>query len=147
VAFLRRVRLTLRLAGRLLLGADLVKDVAVLRAAYDDRAGVTAAFNLNLLHRLNREAGADFDPDAFRHEARWNAAAERVEMHLVAVSAQQVRMAGRVFRFASGESIHTESSHKYHPDRLRDLVEAAGWRTAAIWKDPEDLFSVWLLEG
>jgi L-histidine N-alpha-methyltransferase len=147
VAFLRRARLALRPAGCLLLGADLVKDVAVLRAAYDDAAGVTAAFNLNLLHRLNREAGADFDLGAFRHEARWNAAAERIEMHLVALSAQQVRLAGRVFRFVPGESIHTESSHKYRPDRLRDLVEAAGWRTAAIWKDPEDLFSVWLLEG
>ncbi|WP_342452972.1 L-histidine N(alpha)-methyltransferase [Pararoseomonas indoligenes] len=147
VAFLRRARATLRPGGRMLLGADLVKSIPVLQAAYDDAAGVTAAFDLNLLSRLNREAGADFDLGAFRHEARWNAAEERIEMHLVSQTAQSVRLAGRVFRFAGGESIHTESSHKYRPERLRELVRAAGWRAEAMWTDAEGLFSVWLLEG
>lgn len=146
-AFLRRARTTLRAGARMLLGADLVKDRAVLEAAYDDAAGVTAAFNLNLLARLNREAGADFDPAGFAHRALWNAAEERIEMHLVSRRAQAVRLAGRVFRFAAGETIHTESSHKYRPERLRALAEAAGWRAPAVWTDPERLFSVWLLEG
>ncbi|MBV1798774.1 L-histidine N(alpha)-methyltransferase [Siccirubricoccus sp. G192] len=147
VAFLRRARTTLGRGARLLLGADLVKDPAVLEAAYDDAAGVTAAFNLNLLHRLNREVGADFDVSAFHHRAIWNAALERVEMHLVSLWAQQVRLAGRVIRFEVGETIHTESSHKYRPERLASLAEAAGWRAVAAWTDPERLFSVWLLEA
>jgi dimethylhistidine N-methyltransferase len=147
VDFLRRARTTLRAGGRMLLGADLAKDPAVLEAAYDDAAGVTAAFNLNLLARLNREGGADFDLDAFRHRAVWNAAAERVEMHLVSQRAQAAHLAGRTIRFAAGETVHTENSHKYRPERLRALAEAAGWRAAAMWTDPEKLFSVWLLEG
>jgi len=147
VAFLRRARAALGPGARMLLGADLVKDTDVLRAAYDDAAGVTAAFDLNLLHRLNREAGADFDPAAFRHEARWNPGAERIEMHLVARTAQSVRIAGRTIRFAPGESIHTENSHKYRPAHLQALAEAAGWRAAEMWTDPDRLFSVWLLEG
>lgn len=146
VAFLRRARASLRPGSRMLLGADLVKDTAILEAAYDDAAGVTAAFDLNLLARLNREAGADFDLAAFRHEARWNTRLERMEMHLVARHAQSVLVAGHRFRFAAGESIHTESSHKYRPDRLRALAEAAGWRPVRMWTDPEQLFSVWLLE-
>jgi L-histidine N-alpha-methyltransferase len=147
VAFLRRARLSLKSGARLLLGADLVKEPTVLEAAYDDAAGVTAAFNLNLLRRLNREAGADFDLDGFRHRAVWNAELKRVEMHLVAQRAQLVRLAGRSIRFAAGETIHTESSHKYRPDRLRALAEAGGWREAAMWTDSAGLFSVWLLEG
>ena len=147
IAFLRRARSSLRPGARMLLGADLVKDVGVLRAAYDDAAGVTAAFNLNLLARLNREAGADFDLSAFRHEARWNVALERIEMHLVAQHAHSVVLAGHRFRFAAGESIHTESSHKYRPERLRDLAGQAGWRAGRMWTDPQQLFSVWLLES
>ena len=147
VSFLRRARTSLRPGARMLLGADLVKDIDVLRAAYDDAAGVTAAFNLNILTRLNRQAGADFVVDGFRHEARWNPVASRIEMHLVARQAQTVRMAGRVFRFAADESIHTESSHKYRPEHLRALAEAAGWRATTLWTDPAKLFSVWLLEG
>lgn len=146
-AFLRRARSTLGAGARLLLGADLVKDAAVLEAAYDDAAGVTAAFDLNLLHRLNREAGADFDPAGFRHRAVWNPALERIEMHLVAQRPQQVHLAGRVFRFAAGETIHTESSHKYRPERLRALAAAAGWRADRMWTDPSQLFSVWLLQA
>jgi L-histidine Nalpha-methyltransferase len=146
-AFLRRARGTLGAGARLLLGADLVKDATVLEAAYDDAAGVTAAFDLNLLHRLNREAGADFDPSGFRHRAVWNPALERIEMHLVAQRPQQVHLAGRVFRFAAGETIHTESSHKYRPERLRALAAAAGWQAGRMWTDPSRLFSVWLLQA
>ncbi|MEN0076570.1 MAG: L-histidine N(alpha)-methyltransferase [Paracraurococcus sp.] len=146
-AFLRRARGTLGAGARLLLGADLVKDATVLEAAYDDAAGVTAAFDLNLLHRLNREAGADFDPSGFRHRAIWNPALERIEMHLVAQRPQQVHLAGRVFRFAAGETIHTESSHKYRPERLRALAAAAGWQAGRMWTDPSRLFSVWLLQA
>jgi dimethylhistidine N-methyltransferase len=147
VRFLRRARTTLRAGARMLIGADLVKDPAVLEAAYDDAAGVTAAFNLNLLTRLNREAGADFNVAAFRHRAVWNEALERIEMHLVAQGAQSVRLAGRAFRLGAGESIHTESSHKYRPERLEALAASAGWRVAQMWTDPRRLFSVWLLES
>ncbi|MDO9706977.1 L-histidine N(alpha)-methyltransferase [Paracraurococcus lichenis] len=146
-AFLRRARETLGAGSRMLLGADLVKDRAVLEAAYDDAAGVTAAFDLNLLRRLNREAGADFDLAGFRHRAVWNTERERVEMHLVSLRPQRVRLGGREFAFAEGETIHTESSHKYRPERFPALAAAAGWRAAAMWTDPARLFSVWLLEG
>ncbi|WP_043335219.1 L-histidine N(alpha)-methyltransferase [Belnapia moabensis] len=147
VEFLRRARTTLGTGARLLLGADLVKAPAVLEAAYDDAAGVTAAFDLNLLHRLNREAGADFDTGAFRHRAVWNAVLERIEMHLVAERAQVVRLAGRSIRFEAGETIHTESSHKYRPERLAGLAASAGWRISRHWTDAEGLFSVWLLDA
>jgi L-histidine N-alpha-methyltransferase len=145
VSFLRRARITLRPGARMLLGADMVKDVSILTAAYDDAAGVTAAFNLNLLARLNREAGTDFDLAGFRHCARWNAAAERIEMHIVSRRAQTVRLGQRLFRFAEGESIHTESSHKYRLEGLPRLAAAAGWRTLATWTDPQRLFCVCLL--
>jgi dimethylhistidine N-methyltransferase len=147
IAFLRRAHATLGAGSRMLLGADLVKAPQVLEAAYDDAAGVTAAFNLNLLHRLNREAGADFDTAAFRHRAVWNPVLERVEMHLVSQRAQSVRLAGRVIRFAEGETIHTESSHKYRPERLAELAAAAGWQAGPMWTDPAGLFAVSLLEG
>ncbi|WP_187829885.1 L-histidine N(alpha)-methyltransferase [Siccirubricoccus phaeus] len=145
VTFLRRARASLGEGALMLLGADLVKEKSVLEAAYDDAAGVTAAFNLNLLARLNREAGADFALDGFRHRAVWNPAAERVEMHLASRRAQSVRLGGRVFRFAAGETIHTENSHKYRPERLRELAAAGGWREKAMWTDAAGLFSVWLL--
>jgi L-histidine Nalpha-methyltransferase len=144
VALLRRFRRALGPAARLLLGADLVKDRRILEAAYDDSAGVTAAFNLNLLRRLNREAGADFDLSGFRHRALWNAAEERIEMHLVARRDQAVRLGGAVFRFAAGESIHTENSHKYRPEGLRDMAGEAGWTEEARWTDPDNLFSLCL---
>lgn len=146
-ALLRRFRTALGPGARLLLGADLVKDPAVLEAAYDDAAGVTAAFNLNLLHRLNRELGAGIDASAFRHRAVWNAEEERVEMHLVATRAQRARLGGRDIRFRAGETVHTENSHKYRPERLEALAEAAGWRARAMWTDPARLFSVWLLDA
>jgi dimethylhistidine N-methyltransferase len=126
----------------LVLGVDLVKDRSVLEAAYDDAAGVTAAFNLNLLHRINRELDGEIDPDAFAHRAFFNEAASRIEMHLVSRRAQSVRVAGRGFAFAEGESIHTENSYKYTLDSLRALAARAGWASVEAWTDREELFSV-----
>ena len=147
LAFLDSARRVLGPDAFLLLGADLVKDVARLEAAYDDAAGVTARFNLNLLARLNRECGADFDVSAFRHRAVWNPGAERIEMHLESRRAQEVSIAGRRFRFAAGERVHTEDSHKYRPERLAALAAGAGWRKLRLWTDPEALFSVCLLRA
>ena len=112
-ALLRSMAAALGSGGRLVIGVDLRKGSAALLPAYDDAAGVTAAFNKNLLARANRELGADFDLDGFRHEARFNGAESRVEMHLVSERAQTVRLLGRSFAFRPGETIHTENSHKY----------------------------------
>lgn len=128
--------------GGLLIGADQRKDESVLLRAYDDEEGVTAAFNLNLLARINRELGADFDLSAWRHEARYDAAEGRIEMHLVAERAQTVRVAGRAFSFPAGQSIHTENSYKYTPDGLAALAAPAGLRRAARWTDPRGYFAV-----
>ena len=119
---------------------------AILLPAYDDAQGVTAAFNRNLLVRLNREAGADFDLDAFAHRAEWNDDASRIEMHLVSLRDQVVRVAGQAIRFARGETIHTENSYKYAPERFAALAEQAGWHSAELWTDPARLFSLHLLE-
>jgi len=144
--FLRQVRDTLGSASRFLVGVDLRKDPAVLLPAYDDAAGVTAAFNRNLLVRLNREAGADFDPDAFAHQAVWNDAESRIEMHLVSRRDQVVHLAGHTLRFVGGETIHTENSYKYAQERFAGLAEAAAWRIVAMWTDPARLFALYLLE-
>jgi dimethylhistidine N-methyltransferase len=141
-AFLGHVGRMLTPGATLIIGIDLRKDPAILEAAYDDTAGVTAAFNLNLLVRANRELDADFDVDAFGHRAVYNAARGRVEMHLVSRRRQEVRLRGRVFRFAAGEIIHTESSYKYTVDGFRRLAAEAGWRAKAVWLDNEGLFSV-----
>lgn len=131
--------------GSLLIGVDLEKDPAVLEAAYDDRDGVTAAFDLNLLRRINRELHGDFDVAAFRHEARYNSTLRRVEMHLVSETEQEVHVSGRAISFAAGESIHTENSHKYSLGRFAAIAESAGWRVDRVWTDPDELFSVQLL--
>jgi len=144
--FLRRARGALGDASAFLVGVDLRKDPAILLPAYDDAQGVTAAFNLNLLARLNREAGADFDPAAFAHRAVWNDAASRIEMHLMSRRDQMVRVAGEAVRFARGETIHTENSYKYAPERFAALAEEAGWHCAELWTDPARLFSLHLLE-
>ncbi len=141
---LLRLRGMPRVAG-FVLGVDLVKDTGVLLRAYDDAQGVTAAFNLNLLARLNREAAANFDLAAFRHEARWNAADARIEMHLVSQSDQVVALAGRTFRFRAGESLHTENSHKFTREGLMALLQATGWMAEEYWTDPADHFAVLLL--
>ena len=131
--------------GGMLVGVDLIKDPAVLHAAYNDAAGVTAAFNLNLLARANRELGADFNLDAFDHYAFYEPRLQRIEMHLVSRVAQRVQVAGQPFEFAAGESLHTENSHKYSIDGFRDLARQAGYAPGPVWCDPKQWFSLhWL---
>jgi uncharacterized SAM-dependent methyltransferase len=114
----------------------------MLLPAYDDAAGVTAAFNLNLLRRLNREAGADFDVSRFGHRAVWNDAESRIEMHLVSRQAQRVQVAGTSIRFAAGETIHTENSYKHALPAFRAMAAETGWRAARAWTDGDELFSI-----
>lgn len=133
--------------GGLLIGVDLVKDHAVLHAAYNDAAGVTATFNRNLLVRANRELGCNFRVEAFRHHAFYDPSRQRVEMHLISTAAQAVALDGRRFRLAPGESIHTENSQKYTLDGFRALAAACGFRPRAVWCDAERLFSVHWLES
>lgn len=140
--FLKQVAQQLSGGDGLLIGVDLKKDPAVLNAAYNDAAGVTAAFNRNLLIRCNRELGADFDLDGFAHRAFYNAAAGRVEMHLESQREQTVTVAGHVFRFATGERIHTENSYKYDPAEFAHLAGQAGFALQRTWTDPGRLFGV-----
>ncbi|MET0312513.1 MAG: L-histidine N(alpha)-methyltransferase [Burkholderiaceae bacterium] len=142
--FLRVAAGALR-GGALLVGADLVKEPAVLHAAYNDAQGVTAAFNLNVLARANRELGADFDLSRFAHSAFYNAPLQRIEMHLVSRARQRVHVCGQAFDFAEGEALHTENSYKFTVDSLRALAARAGFRAGPVWTDPHGLFSVhWL---
>jgi len=141
-AFLSRIRRAIGADGALVLGVDRRKSAAVLDAAYDDAAGVTAAFNRNVLHRLNRELGADFDLERFRHRALFDEAASRVEMHLVSVGRQTVHVAGERITFEPGETIWTESSYKYDRAALAALVAAAGFRTVRLWTDAGERFWV-----
>ncbi|WP_029416609.1 ergothioneine biosynthesis protein EgtB [Brevundimonas bacteroides] len=136
VAFLANARERLGSNALFILGIDLVKEEATLVAAYDDAEGVTAAFNKNLLVRANRELGADFDLDAFAHEARWNAEASRIEMHLRAERDMTVRIGGETFDFAVGETIHTESSRKFTQGSVAAMAEAAGWRIGEFRAGP-----------
>ncbi len=145
-AFLRRCRLALGPGARFLLGADVRKDPAILVPAYDDAAGVTAAFNHNLLVRLNREAAANFDLRRFRHRAIWNDAESRIEMHLESLVPQAVTLAGETISFAAGETIHTENSYKHRPEALITLAGQAGWRLDQLWMDPGNRFAVYLLD-
>jgi dimethylhistidine N-methyltransferase len=140
--FLRHAAALLGRGARLIVGVDLIKDVAVLDAAYNDAAGVTAAFNLNLLRRINRELGADFDLNRFRHRAFFNRARNRVEMHLASSLAQDVRLCDRTISFARDETIHTENSYKYSVDSFQALAAEAGWSPVAVWTDPARYFSV-----
>ena len=132
-------------ADLFVIGVDLQKDPAILREAYNDGKGVTAAFNLNLLTRINKELDGNFDLGAFHHEARYVPDYGRIEMHLVSATDQQVSVAGRVFEFAAGETIHTENSHKFSIDGFSDLARRAGWESKAVWTDVDALFSVCLL--
>ena len=143
--FLAQARITLGGNSFFLVGADLRKDPARLIAVYDDSAGITAAFNRNLLVRLNREGDATFDPTQFAHRAIWNDGRGRIEMHLVSERDQTVRVAGRQIRFARGETIHTENSYKYTETGFARLANAAGWHVVTCWTDPERLFSIHLL--
>jgi dimethylhistidine N-methyltransferase len=128
--------------GRLILGVDLKKDVRQLVRAYDDAAGVTAAFNLNLLARINRELNGSFDLAAFRHRAVYNPRHGRIEMHLESERRQEVHIAGRIFRFQAGECIHTENSYKYSVGEFQDVARSANWRPQRVWTDKDNLFSV-----
>lgn len=142
--FLRMAARVLR-GGALLLGADLVKDPAVLHAAYNDAQGVTAAFNLNLLARANRELGAGFELAQFAHHAFYNVPLQRIEMHLVSRRRQRVAVGGQCFEIGEGESLHTENSYKFTVDGLRELAAEAGFTAGPVWTDPQRLFSVhWL---
>ncbi|HPG24788.1 MAG TPA: L-histidine N(alpha)-methyltransferase [Myxococcota bacterium] len=144
-ALLRRMRdLCEGGPGRLLIGIDLIKDVDVLESAYDDRAGVTAAFNLNLLHRLNRELDSNFEPDHFEHRARFDSDASRIEMHLVSQVDQTVEIDGESFAFESGEVICTEHSYKFTIDGFAKVAAEAGWSLERSWTDAEDLFAILL---
>jgi dimethylhistidine N-methyltransferase len=146
-AFLRHAASMLGPDAILIIGIDLVKDVRVLNAAYDDKAGVTARFNLNLLARINRELGGNFNLDAFSHEAFYNAERRRIEMHLASCKRQKVRVAGRSFDFRAGETIHTENSYKYTPEGFIAMARGSGWSPLAAWSDPKNYFSVQVLKA
>ncbi len=145
--FFGRARHDLGPDAAFVLGADLKKDVDLLIPAYDDAAGVTADFNLNLLARINRELGGDFILHQFVHEARWNDAQSRIEMHLVSTVDQTVRICGEEISFVKGETIHTENSRKFDRGELVRLVETQGWQASNVWTDDEELFSVVMLEA
>jgi dimethylhistidine N-methyltransferase len=139
---LRVFRSVLSPGGRLIVGVDLKKDARKLVLAYNDAAGVTAAFNLNLLVRINRELGGTFDLDAFRHDAIYNPREGRIEMHLESTRDQEVRVDGRRIRFRTGERIHTENSYKYSISQFQDLARSADWQPHRVWTDEGKLFSV-----
>ncbi len=144
---LRHFREILGVGSKLLIGMDRVKPVERLIAAYDDPEGVTAAFNLNLLHRINRELGGDVRVEDFVHEARWHDMNGRVEMHLVALRDTEFAIDGHRFAFARGASIHTENSHKYGPRGARLLLLAGGWTPVAEWTDSPGDFALILAEA
>ncbi len=143
---LTQIRAALNPGDALLLGVDMVKDISTLLAAYNDTAGVTAAFNRNVLVRLNRELDADFHLDAFAHRAIWNVTESRIEMHLESLARQTVHIDALdlTLRFAPAERIHTENSYKYHPGQAEALLAAAGFRPEAAWTDNAAWFSVLL---
>lgn len=146
VKFMARLADFLAPEGALIIGTDRKKSADLLNAAYNDAQGVTAAFNKNLLQRINRELGADFDLDRFRHHAFYNRALGRVEMHLVSRVDHAVTVAQRKIHFPEGDSIHTENSYKYHLDEFYRLAEEAGFEPVRTWSDEAGLFSVHLLE-
>ena len=131
----------------MILGVDLEKDERTLHDAYNDGAGVTALFNLNVLHRINRELGGDFDIGAFVHRAIYNRDHHRIEMHLVSRKALTVAVLGRKFSFRAGESIHTENSYKYSIERFALLARISGWKLLETWTDEKAMFSVHALEA
>jgi len=144
-AFLAHAARLLGKRSAFLVGVDLKKDPSILIPAYNDAHGVTAAFNLNLLHRMKRELGADVDVEGFAHDAVYDEVHGRMEMYLVSRKRQLVRVRGRTFRFTDGERIHTENSHKYSIAEFQALAESAGWRPARVWIDEDQLFSLHLL--
>ena len=147
VDLLRSMRATLGADAQLLIGMDLVKDVGVLEAAYDDPQGVTAAFNLNLARRINRELGGTIPLDKLRHVARWNDTWARIEMHLEATEDLEFEVSGRTFALGRGETIHTENSHKFDRRSQYTLLLAGGWTPLERWLDGEGRFSLILAEA
>ncbi|MEG8048128.1 L-histidine N(alpha)-methyltransferase [Sphingomonas aerolata] len=147
VDLLKAMRASLGIGGMLLIGMDRIKDPAVLVPAYDDAQGVTAAFNMNLLERINRELDADVPIEAFRHKAVWNDDRARIEMHLEAQRDAAFTIEGRPFDIAAGETIHTENSHKYGSRDARILLRSGGWTPIREWTDPAGLFSLYLAEA
>ncbi len=147
VAVLRAMRDTLSPGAALVVGVDLKKEARVLVEAYNNSAGVTAAFNLNLLVRANRELGADFDVCAFRHEAIYDPLEGRIEMHLVSLKEQTIGLLGERFHFRAGERIHTENSYKFSVEQFSRLARAAGWRVDRFWTDGRGWFCVFELQG
>ena len=147
VAFLKVVADIVGEGGELLIGVDLKKDEAILNAAYNDREGVTAAFNLNILHRINAELGADFDLSAFSHKAFYSADMGRIEMHIESLKDQQVKINGSTIGFSEGETIHTENSHKYGVEEFKSHAFRAGFESICTWTDNDDLFSVHYLRA
>jgi dimethylhistidine N-methyltransferase len=141
-SFMRSAREILGSGAQMVIGVDLEKDERVLYDAYNDAAGVTAKFNLNVLVRINRELGGNFDVSAFMHRSIYNRERHRIEMHLIAKKAQTVRILGRNFSFRPGESIHTESSYKYSLDRFTALARGSDWSVRESWTDPDQMFSV-----
>jgi dimethylhistidine N-methyltransferase len=147
VDLLRAMREWLGEGARLLIGMDRIKSPDILVPAYDDAQGVTAAFNLNLLERINRELAGTIPIQAFRHRAVWNADAARIEMHLEAQRDVEFAVDGRIFAMDAGETIHTENSHKYGPNGGRMLLRAGGWTPIREWTDPQDWFALMLCEA
>jgi dimethylhistidine N-methyltransferase len=141
-SFLRSARDILGSGAQMVIGVDLEKDERALYHAYNDSAGITARFNLNVLHRINRELGGNFDTSAFTHRAIYNRDRHRIEMHLISRKAQIVRVLGRSFSFRAGESIHTESSYKYSLERFSALARGSGWTPRESWTDAAGMFSV-----
>jgi dimethylhistidine N-methyltransferase len=141
-SFLRSARDILGQDALMLIGVDLEKDERVLYEAYNDKAGVTACFNLNVLHRINRELGGNFDISAFTHRAIYNRDRHRIEMHLISRKAQTVRLLGQNFSFRAGETIHTENSYKYSLERFAALARGSGWTPRESWTDGAGMFSV-----
>lgn len=146
-SFFSSARAQLGPGSAFLLGVDTNQDSNSLIPAYDDAAGVTAAFNLNMLERINRQLDGDFELSSFRHEARWNADQSRIEMHLESVSAQTVTVAGRRFSFDVGETIHTENSRKFSNAQLERLVRDTGWSINTFWRSPDGRVTMFHLEA
>ena len=132
--------------GGLLIGVDLIKDIDIMEAAYNDNQGVTARFNKNLLVRLNRELNANFNIDQFQHRAFYNQDQERIEMHLESSREQFVQIAGQKFRFSKGETIHTENSHKYSISGFQKMALQAGFHPVKVWTDVHGFFSIHYLQ-
>ena len=141
-AFLRNAAKILGAGSTLIIGADLIKDAEILNAAYNDKDGVTAKFNLNLLVRINRELRGNFKLDTFEHHAFYNRERNRIEMHLASLKRQKVKVAGETIEFRAGETIHTENSYKYSVESLGALARGVGWMPSGVWTDKRKYFSI-----